>query len=149
MMEQINMLEVLRRINRLYGAMQKPVCQRCGLAPLEATILGFLRDNPKKDTAAEIAECRLLAKGNVSIAVESLIQKGLLQRRQDREDRRKIHLSLTPQAAPAVQAIDRLNQRFWQRLFRGFSQEELAQCVRFQQRLAANTVAALAERQEL
>ena len=133
MMEQINMLEG----------------QRCGLAPLEATILGFLHDNPKKDTAAEIAECRLLAKGNVSIAVESLIQKGLLQRRQDREDRRKIHLSLTPQAAPAAQAIDRLNQRFWQRLFRGFSQEELAQCVRFQQRLAANTVAALAERQDL
>ena len=148
-MEQINMLEVLRRINRLYGAMQKPVCQRCGLAPLEATILGFLHDNPKKDPAAEIAEGRLLAKGNVSIAVESLIQKGLLQRRQDREDRRKIHLSLTPQAAPAAQAIDRLNQRFWQRLFRGFSQEELAQCVRFQQRLAANTVAALAERQDL
>ena len=54
-MEQINMLEVLRRINRLYDAMQKPVCQRCGLAPLEATILGFLHDNPKKDTAAEIA----------------------------------------------------------------------------------------------
>ena len=147
-MEQINMLEVLR-ISRLYDAMQKPVCQRCGLAPLEATILGFLHDNPKKDTAAEIAECRLLAKGNVSIAVESLIQKGLLQRRQDREDRRKIHLSLTPQAAPAVQAIDRLNRRFWQRLFRGFSQEELAQCVRFQQRLAANTVAALAERDDL
>ena len=95
-MEQINILEVLRRINRLYGAMQKPVCQRCGLAPLEATILGFLHDNPTKDTAAEIAECRLLAKGNVSIAVERLIQKGLLQRRQDREDRRKIHLSLTP-----------------------------------------------------
>lgn len=111
-MEQINMLEVLRRINRLYGAMQKPVCQRCGLAPLEATILGFLHNNPTKDTAAEIAECRLLAKGNVSIAVESLIQKGLLRRRQDREDRRKIHLSLTPQAAPAVQAIDRLDQRF-------------------------------------
>lgn len=148
-MEQINMLEVLRRINRLYGAMQKPVCQRCGLAPLEATILGFLHNNPTKDTAAEIAECRLLAKGNVSIAVESLIQKGLLRRRQDREDRRKIHLSLTPQAAPAVQAIDRLDQRFWQRLFRGFSQEELAQCVCFQKRLAANTVAALTEQHDL
>ena len=32
---------------------------------------------------------------------------------------------------------------------KGLSQEELAQCVRFQQRLAANTVAALAERQDL
>ena len=84
----------------------------------------------------------------MSIAVESLIQKGLLQRRQDREDRRKIHLSLTPQAAPAVQASTG-EPAVLAAAVRGFSQEELAQCVRFQQRLAANTVAALAERQEL
>ena len=45
---------------------------------------------------ADIVELRMLLKGNVSQAVESLIQKSLLKREQNKEDRRKIHLSLTP-----------------------------------------------------
>ena len=43
---------------------------------------------------ADIVERRMLPKGNVSAGVETLVQKGLLMRRQDQTDRRKIHLSL-------------------------------------------------------
>ena len=79
------------RIVKLYDSMLKPVCERYTLALIEATIISFLYNNPPaRDTAADIVEYRMLSKGNVSQAVESLIQKGLLQRCQDTRDRRRI-----------------------------------------------------------
>ena len=87
------LLANIRRIVKLYDSMLKPVCERYTLALIEATIISFLYNNPGRDTAADIVEYRMLSKGNVSQAVESLIQKGLLQRCQDTRDRRRIHLS--------------------------------------------------------
>ena len=48
----------------------------------------------------------MLSKGNVSLAVESLIQKGLLKREQDGADRRRIHLHPTPAAAPIMVSLE-------------------------------------------
>lgn len=128
-----------RRILRLYDTMLKQVCDRYGLVPLEATIISFLYNNPEQDTAADIAELRMLSKSSVSQAVESLIQKSLIQRRQDTEDRRRIHLSLDPKAAPITQEIEAVRERFRKRIFRGFTEEEQRQFARFHERIAENT----------
>ena len=45
---------------------------------MEIKIISFLYNNPEKDTAADIAELRMLPKRNISKAVESLIKKGFL-----------------------------------------------------------------------
>ena len=66
----------------------------------------------------------MLQKGNVSQAVETLIQKGFLTRTPDTRDRRLIHLSLTPEAEPVTAAISGARGQFQERLFEGFSQEE-------------------------
>ena len=139
-MQRTNTLLVnFRRVIRLYDTMLKPVCQRWGLAPLEATIVSFLYNNPGRDTAADIVEYRMLSKGNVSTAVESLMRKGLLQRRQDQGDRRRIHLSLTPRATPITQEVEAVREAFRRQLFRGFTQQEQELFAQFQQRLAENT----------
>ena len=101
-MHQTNtLLSNIRRIVRLYDSMLRPVCDRYGLAPIEATIISFLQNNPGRDTAADIVELRMLSKSNVSQAVESLIQKSLLQRRQDTEG---------PQTDPSVPLPLRLHR---------------------------------------
>ena len=46
------LLSNIRRIVRLYDSMLRPVCDRYGLAPIEATIISFLQNNPGRDTAA-------------------------------------------------------------------------------------------------
>ena len=148
MRQKSTLLEDIRRIIRLYDSMLKPVCQWYGLVPLEATIISFLHNNPGKDTAADIVEYRMLSKSNVSTAVESLIQMGLLLRRQDQEDRRKIHLSITPEARPITQEIEAVREAFRKNLFRGFSEKELELFGAFQQRLAENTKIAMERRDE-
>ena len=84
----------LRSLLRLYDKMLKQVCTEHDLTVIEADIISFLQNNPGKDTAADIVELRLLSKGAVSKAVESLIQKSLLERIPDTEDRRRIHLKI-------------------------------------------------------
>lgn len=143
-MQQLNaFLFNIRRIIKLHNSMLKPVCDQYNLAPIEAAIIGFLCNFPSRDTAADIVELRMLSKSNVSQAVESLIQKSLLQRRQDTEDRRRIHLSLTPESKPIMRAIEIVCDDFREQIFRGFTEEEKQQLVRFNERIAENTKAAM------
>lgn len=56
----------------LYGKMLAPVCERYGLTYMELTILLFLANNPRYDTATEIVKFRHLTKSHVSLTVRSL-----------------------------------------------------------------------------
>lgn len=137
------LLSNIRRIIKLYDNMLKPVCDRYSLVPIEATIISFLFNNPGRDTAADIVELRMLAKSNVSQAVENLIQKSLLQRRQDKTDRRKTHLSLTSEADPITRDIEVVRETFRKQVFRGFTEEEQQQFFLFNERIAENTKRAM------
>ncbi len=113
-----------RRIMKFHELMLKEICQEYRLTLVEATIVSFLYNNPGKDTAGDIAELRMLQKGNVSTAVELLYQKNLISRIPDRADRRKIHLVLTEKAAPLVQSVDRMQNEFEQALLSGMTLED-------------------------
>ncbi len=123
---------------KLYDSMMRPLCSRYSLSPIEVTIISFLFNNPGVDTAADISSLRMLPKSNVSQAIESLIQKSLLQRRQDTEDRRRIHLSLTPQAESITKEIELVRESFQKQIFRGFAEEEKKQFIAFNDRIAEN-----------
>lgn len=115
----------LREIIRMHESMLREICRDYQMTLTEAVVISFLHNNPGKDTAADIVELRRLQKSNVSIAVEALHQRGMLDRRQDKEDRRKIHLSLTGEAKPVVEAVDRLQEEFRSVIFQGISMDEM------------------------
>ena len=99
-----------------------------------------------RDTAADITELRMLSKGNVSQAVESLIQKGLLKRTADQTDRRKIHLSLLPQTADITAAICSMQANLYSQIFCGLSEEDLKFYEQINQQIMENTKKAIKER---
>lgn len=114
-----------RSLLRLYDKMLKKVCREHALSVIEADVVSFLQNNPGKDTAVDIVELRMLSKGAVSKAVESLIQKSLLERIPDREDRRRIHLKLKPEAADLTESIEDVRREFVDTVLEGFTKEEL------------------------
>ena len=115
----------ISRIVKLHESMLKSVCEEYGLTLIEAKVISFLHNNPGRDTAADISELRMLKKSNVSQAVEILFQKSMIKRKQDKSDRRRIHLSLTQNASPIVHSIDDLWEKFQKEIFMGISDEEL------------------------
>lgn len=128
----------MRSLFRLYDRMLKKVCTEHALTIVEADIISFLQNNPEKDTAADIVELRMLSKGAVSKAVESLIQKSLLKRIPDTEDRRKIHLKLNLQVGPITESIEKVRAEFVNTVLEGFTKEELEVYRDFSDRLFDN-----------
>ena len=130
---------------KLHDRMIKMICGKYQLTLIEGKIISFLYNNPGKDTAGDIVELRKLSKGNVSLAVDSLIQKGMLEREQDQKDRRKIHLSLLAKAKPITDLIESTQNEFEKELFRGFSEEERRVYIKLNDRMVENTMNAMNE----
>ncbi len=95
----------IRLTMKLQEQMLKNICETWQLTITEGKVISFLYNNPGKDTAADITELRMLSKGNVSQAVESLIQKGLLKRTADQTDRQR---SIYP-CFPRLQTLQMLS----------------------------------------
>ena len=108
----------------LYTKMVAPLCEKQGLTYMEFTVLLFLANNPGRDTAAQIVACRHLTKSHVSISVRSLEEKGLLTRTREADNRRVIHLQLTPAAESFVREGRAVQEKFYEVIHAGFTPEE-------------------------
>ena len=136
----------IRLTMKLQEQMLKNICEKWRLTITEGKVITFLYNNPGKDTAADITELRMLSKGNVSQAVESLIQKGLLTRSADQNDRRNIHLSLLSPAKEITNAIHVMQKNLYGQIFNGLSEEDLKIYERINQKIMENTTNAIKER---
>lgn len=137
----------IRRIIKLHESMLKEyVCQEYAMTLTEAAVISFLYNNPGKDTAVDIVELRMLQKSNVSQAVESLVKKSLLVRKQDAGDRRKIHLSLTEKAEPVVETVEKVCREFHEEVFCGISPEKLDTFSEVNERIGENVQKAIERR---
>ncbi|MDO4602570.1 MAG: MarR family transcriptional regulator [Eubacteriales bacterium] len=138
----------IRRIMKLHEGMLKQICVKYDLTLIEANIISFLHNNPEKDTAGDIVELRMLSKGNVSQGVELLSGKGLLLRIPDKEDRRKVHLSLSEKAFPITEEIELEKRTFQEELFSGFSEDDKKTLEDLSRRIMENTEKALKRREK-
>ncbi len=146
MIETTDFLVNIRAVFKLHENMLKRVCAQYGLSLIEANVISFLYNNPGKDTAADIVELRMLSKGNVSAAVEELIQKSLIIRKPDKVDRRKIHLELLPGSKPITDAIEESREQFSLEVYAGMSKEECELFEKLNSRVMKNAADAMQKR---
>lgn len=139
-------------LRKLYCSLFTPLLERHGLTQLEVDILLFLANNPPYDTARDIVEKRHLAKSHVSVGVDALAGRGLLERQMREGNRKTIHLVLTPAAAPLVAEGREIQAQYGQMLLAGFTGEERSELFRLLEKVGENVNAALAagaDRQEV
>lgn len=134
-----------RSMEKLYGGLFAPLLERHGLTQLEMDILLFLANNPACDTARDIVEKRRLAKSHVSVGVEALTERGLLERLRQGGNRKTIHLRLTAAAAPIVEEGRAVQRGYAERLLAGFTEEDRRQLEHLMDRVAENVETALKE----
>ena len=75
---------------------------------------------------SDIVRLLHLSKGDVSMAVKSLEEKGYLSKTKDPLDQRKSHLRLLGKADPLLKKIDAMRKDYFASLFKDFSPEEIA-----------------------
>ncbi len=142
-MQTSTILFITRGITKLYEQYLEEIRKENNLSQIEITIICFLHNNPEYDTASDIVEMRMLQKGNVSQGVESLIQKSLLCRTPDANDRRRQHLSLTDVALPLLEKIELQNKRLLSEVYSGFSSEEQNLYSSLNERIKNNILASM------
>jgi DNA-binding MarR family transcriptional regulator len=113
------------------------------LSRIEIIILTFLYNNPSYDSARDIVEFRMLQRGNVSAAVDTLEKKGYLIRYTDPDDKRIVHLKLTEQTDDIVRAIEEKQEALVSCIFAGFSEDEKKNFAAYNARLYQNVMSHL------
>ncbi len=130
-------------MRKLYSRMLTPLLDRYQLTQLEMDILLFLANNPEHDTARDMVELRHLAKSHVSVGVDSLVRRGLVERFFQAGNRKVIHLRLLPAAAELVAAGRDVQRQYGEALLAGFAPEEREELTRLLERIGDNVAAAL------
>lgn len=130
-------------LHKLYGRMMTPLLEQYGLTRMELDILLFLANNPEHDTARDMVELRHLAKSHVSVGVDSLVRRGLLERCFREGNRKMIHLRLRDGAGEIVAAGREAQRRYGETLFQGFTGDERARLMAMLDRIGDNVSAAL------
>ncbi len=135
---QSRQLDSVQLAKKRYAAQLDPLCRSYGLTKTELDVILFLHNNPGLDRAVDIVNVRQIAKSHVSLSVTNLEERGFLYRVYDPADRRTAHLKLTDQALPVAEEGNRIQQVFFNRIFAGISQEELALWRRILEKVSSN-----------
>ena len=109
-----------------------------GLNQLEIDILLFLHNNPELCTASDICRYRVLAKSNVSAAVERLRSRGVLTVSPAPGNRRQRLLGFTADGQRIAAALAEIQHRTVEPLFEGFTAEEQQRLQEYLSRIDAN-----------
>lgn len=125
-MSAIKMIAIGRKLSNIYAERCLPVCRQYGINQTGFDILLFFANNPEYNTARDLCLVRGIKSGMASVAVESLIQNGYLQRVVDGADRRKNRLYLTDRATAVVRDGRRVQECFADILKTDITEEELA-----------------------
>jgi DNA-binding MarR family transcriptional regulator len=78
-------------------------------------------------SVSEIADARRISRPAVSQAVENLVEKGLITRRQVKNDRRFVHLELTPAGGDLLDQVFQQNRAWMKQKMAFLSAEDLSQ----------------------
>lgn len=119
-----------KTITDYYELLSEEVCDKYGLTQMEYDILLFLHSDPRHNTAADIVAVRKSTKSHVSISLKSLESKGLISRKQDESNKKRIEIYLTHSAEPIIAEGLQTQKQFAGDVLKGLSEEERTVCIR-------------------
>jgi len=101
-----------------------PLMETYDLRKVELDILCFLADTDSQVTARDIMNRRYISKAHISKSIKNLKKRGLIHVREDVDDRRLLHISITADAMPIIAAYRESWKQISQILFDGITAEE-------------------------
>ena len=92
----------------------------------EIILLLYLERNKMKNTARDMVEEIMITKSHISKSFDSLVDKKIITRLQDKDDRKVIHLQITENASKLVKELKKIDESITKKVTKGISKEELA-----------------------
>lgn len=117
-----------KTITCYYEKLTKSVCDQYELTQMEYDILMFLYNNPQYRTAADIVKVRKSTKSHVSTSLKSLEDKGFVEKKQGKDNKKHIEIVLLDSAQKIIQAGLNVQSKFIRNMFEGVTEEETIIC---------------------
>ena len=114
-----------KTITRYYEMKVSGVCEKYQLRQLEYDILMFLYNNPEYNTAADIVRVRKSTKSHVSTSLKVLENRGFIERRVDKDNKKRVTIHLLQMAYEVIEDGIWAQKEFAQDMFDGLSEEEI------------------------
>ena len=137
-----------KTITSYYELLSGEVCDQYGLTQMEYDILMFLHNNPQNNTAAEIVKIRKSTKSHVSTSLKTLENKGLVERKQSKENKKHIEIFLLDKAELIVEAGLNAQKEFAKNVLSGMTDEEKHMCKKVFDKICNNAEKCLREHKE-
>ena len=116
------------------------------LKQIDVEVLAYLAKNPGS-TACMISRNLDLHKGQLSESLRHLASLKFIRERQDKEDHRYVHYEPTPKAEPLEAKVTACHSQIHDRLWKGFTDEELQEMRRLMGKLYGNIENILSEQE--
>lgn len=121
-LRMVSMIFVDKTITRYYEMKMAGVCEKYDLRQMEYDILMFLYNNPKYNTAADIVRIRKSTKSHVSTSLKVLEDRGLIERRVDPANKKRVTIHLLQMANEVIEDGKWAQKEFAQDMFDGLTQ---------------------------
>ncbi|MCT9142697.1 MarR family winged helix-turn-helix transcriptional regulator [Streptomyces violarus] len=120
-----------RRHHAAYTLFNQAMAERLGLHPTDLQCVSLLGLEPGPHTTGEIAKLTGLTSGSATRLVDRLEKAGLVERRPDIHDRRKMLVSLAARRSPEIEAAWEIPGRAFDEALEEFTDEELGVIERY------------------
>lgn len=123
----MNLLENTQVFKKLIDTSFLKISKETNLTVNEIRVLLFLYQNEKLDIASDIVEKLMISKSHISFSVESLKNKGYIEKVLDTQNKKKLHLKLTNKAEKIVNLLDNEQNKLKDTLLQNIDEEEKKQ----------------------
>ena len=120
----MKLLNKAQIIKKLYSNVFERIAVEYNITANEVMILTFLKDDFDQDMATDIVNTLMISKSHVSLSVNNLEKAGYIVKKQDVNDKKKIHLVITEKAKPILNEIENEQNKLYEVIFKGISEEE-------------------------
>ena len=132
-----------KTITSYYELLSSEVCDRYELTQMEYDILMFLYNNPQHNTAADIVRYRKSTKSHVSTSLKVLEEKGLIERRIDKDNKKRVEIYILDSADDIIKDGIRVQKQFAKDMFNGLTDDEIALCKQIFKKICNNAEACI------
>jgi DNA-binding MarR family transcriptional regulator len=121
--------------DRLSHETNRPLCD-AGLSPPQYNVLRILRGTPEGLQTHQVVERLVTRAPNITRLVDKLEAKGLLRRQRSRDDRRVVHLRITPAGLELLRELDGPLERAITKALGGLDEDGLRRLIALLTQLA-------------
>ncbi len=136
--DEIELLLMGQHFKKFQEAAYSNLVGEYGLTLLDIRVLLFLEKHGAENTAKDIVKIHCFTKSNVSKSIESLLERGYLQKEYDAQDRRRIHLQIQPAAEPIIQRAKKEHEEMLRTVFQGIEKSEMEVIRQVAQKITCN-----------